>query len=214
MCEFSQVFKNSMPQYQEWIEGVNVPNDRFFKSVLSSVKQGVCPTCGTRLSYEDMHPVNARCTRSLCDPCYRKIFASHINTHCPACGLALPSSKVRKQLQGLSSMREVRNHLHEECVSRWAFMHANVIGHPPEAIQVLDVLCSIFLIDKGYQKLSEPNSNDHIIDAEFVSMPPRSITSGMKALNSPSIKPFSVEHLFSKDKKDDVVYIPLPRNKI
>jgi len=187
MCEFCQVFKNSMPEYQQWMNGINVPGDNFFRNVIHCVEPSVCPFCGTRLSYEDMHPLDAACTRSLCNKCYHEIFASHVNEYCPVCGLKLPYNKVQSQMNNLKGTREIRNHLHEECFSKWALMHANVVGVPPEARQVLNGLRSLYM----------PESSNR------------------KALNAANTDIFTFEQLFGREQKNDgdVVYIRLPGNR-
>ncbi len=215
MCEFCDEAQNSMMQYRQWMqEYERIASDRFLANVVSRVQPGVCPLCSEVLGYEDMHPRDAACTRSLCNECYVKFFAAEVTVICPVCGLPLPESKINAQNKGRRGRREVRNHLHEECVSRWAFMHAAVVGVPPQTLQIVYALRNALMQLSAYPMPRNDNmaAPATIIDGVAGGTLPQISPQRNAALPGPTQNRMTVDQLFShgRDKREEVVHVPLP----
>lgn len=215
MCEFCDVFKNSIHEYQQWMSGINIPDNNFTKILLTQVRPSVCPITNRHLSHEEMFPSHANCSRCLSHEAYESIFASRINEQCMVCGSHLPNGKLRAQRQNGS--REVRNHIHEECVPLWALMHSFIVGNPPQAAQVVQNLRHIFL-PQSTERLSPFNRIEHrnIIDAEMIPVRQHILNSHpqRRMLSEPvNNNIFSTDRLTGNTTKNDenLVFIKLPK---
>ena len=136
-----------------------------------------CPVCGRFLQDHERRPMNAACTRSLCETDYNRLFAGNVSSACKICGGQLDPAKISAQQ---ANPREVRNHIHEgDCLALWALIHNVAHGSPEFAQRYQQQLQpDAYSYDRhdhyGNHKHNHRQMDDDVIDAVYHEVHPNS----------------------------------------
>ena len=212
MCEFRNKLDVYLGTLLQWTQFGNIPNMDFLQCILNSSPHK-CPACGTPLSYADMFP-QGRCSRSLCSHCYQKYFQFGYDPHCRVCGELLPPDKIQKIKD---KPREVRNHLHEECMPLWTLLHCYVVGEPAYAAQIVEALRSRFTPQRQIPFQYDVHNQSPFVDTQdFIDVPytqvtPLHLSGSQRAIPTQTGQIFNLNQIFEKQEKEKVTLISLPK---